>query len=88
MAHDGVFIKNTIRSVDISGHPSISKAMSTLFILASEICSGKPRTVVLFLTEVVSKELPLGDFTKHPRQLVLDELVGSDGVIELMRESA
>ena len=58
---------------------AISSAMSTLFILARKLL-GEPRTVVLFLAEVVCQQLSLGDLTEHPRQLVLNELVGGDRI--------
>ena len=83
VAHDGVFIKNTIRSVDISGHPSDFQSDVNVVHLGERDLFGEPRTVVLLLTQVIGQQLPLGDFTKHPSQLVLDQLVGSDGMVEL-----
>ena len=83
MAHDRVFVQNTVGAVNVSGHAGDFEGDVDVVHLGQGDLFGEPCAVVLLFAEVVSEQLALRDLTQHPRQFVLHELVGCDGVVEL-----
>ena len=83
MAHDRVFVENTVGTVNVSGDPSDLERNVHVVHLGEGNLFGEPRAIVFLLAQVVGQQLSFGNFTQHPGQLVLNQLVRGDGVVEL-----
>lgn len=81
VAHDGVVVGNAIAAEDVACHAGAFEGHPDVVALGHGDVLEADLARVLELADVVDEELGLADFSDHPGEFFLNELMAGDGLV-------